>query len=111
MAVRPIWDQMPVTSVPGHLMTRRHLVPASELKALVYDPAYQPPPRRVLPVRPLPPVATNVTVAAATTAATPPKFSKQQVAGRLRQLKLLFEEGLLTDAFYGEKVAECEAVR
>ncbi len=38
-----------------------------------------------------------------------PKFSKQQVAGRLRQLKRLFEEGLLTEDFYTRKVAECEA--
>ncbi|MCX7008527.1 MAG: LamG domain-containing protein [Kiritimatiellaeota bacterium] len=38
-----------------------------------------------------------------------PKFTKFQVAGRLRQLKLLHEEGLLTDKFYNEKVAECEA--
>ena len=37
------------------------------------------------------------------------KFSKQQVAGRLQQLKYLHEEGLLTDKFYNEKVAECEA--
>lgn len=38
-----------------------------------------------------------------------PKFTKQQVAGRLRQLKLLYEEGLLTDEFYEERVKECEA--
>lgn len=38
-----------------------------------------------------------------------PKFTKSQVAGRLRQLKLLYEEGLLTDEFYAEKVKECEA--
>ena len=37
-----------------------------------------------------------------------PKFTKQQVASRLRELKLLYEEGLLTDKFYDEKVAECE---
>ncbi len=40
--------------------------------------------------------------------AVKPKFTKQQVAGRLRQLKLLFEEGLLTEDFYARKVAECE---
>ena len=33
------------------------------------------------------------------------------IAGRLRQLKLLFEEGLLTDDFYDQKVAECEEAR
>ena len=36
------------------------------------------------------------------------KFTKQQVAGRLRQLKLLYEDGRLTDEFYDERVAECE---
>jgi hypothetical protein len=40
-----------------------------------------------------------------------PKFTKQQIAGRLRQLKLLYEEGLLTDAFYDGKVTECEAAQ
>ncbi len=39
-----------------------------------------------------------------------PQFTKQQVAGRLRQLKYLFEQWLLTDEFYAAKVAECEAV-
>ena len=28
-----------------------------------------------------------------------------------RELKLLFEDGLLTEDFYDEKVAECEAAR
>lgn len=40
-----------------------------------------------------------------------PKFTKQQVKGRLRQLKLLYEEGLLTDEFYEAKVRECEAAQ
>jgi hypothetical protein len=40
-----------------------------------------------------------------------PKFTKQQVAGLLRQLKRLFEEDLLADDFYDQKVAECEAAR
>ena len=38
-----------------------------------------------------------------------PKFTKQQVAFRLRQLELLYDEGLLTDDFYLRKVAECES--
>jgi len=38
-----------------------------------------------------------------------PKFTKQQLAGRIRQLTLLYEEGLLTDEFYAEKVREFEA--
>jgi hypothetical protein len=81
----------------------RHLVPAEELTALVYDPSYQPPPKRVPP--PLPPEAKAK--AAENTAA--PKFTKRQVAGRLRQLKNLYEEWLISDEFYHRKVAECEA--
>ena len=60
-----------------------------------------------------PPVApdTNAPVVATNSVAGKPKFTKQQVAGRLRELKLLFEEELLTDDFYDQKVAECEAAR
>ncbi len=99
----------------------RHLVPANELQALVFDPRQQPPPKRVPPARPAPAVATQpmvaadvaagTTGAAATTAAAAtakPKFTQQQITGRLRQLKLLYEEGLLTEDFYAAKVAECE---
>lgn len=89
----------------------RHLLPAQELKALVYNPSDQASPRRArvapTPAKP----ETAKTEPAKTAATTPaPKFTKQQVAGRLRQLKLLYDEGLLTDAFYDEKVAECEAM-
>jgi arabinan endo-1,5-alpha-L-arabinosidase len=38
-----------------------------------------------------------------------PKFTKGQVLGRIRQLKSLHDEGLLTDEFYKAKLAECEA--
>lgn len=99
----------------------RHLVPASDLQVLVYDRNYQPPPRRVPPPRPAvamapPPVVADVpsgaapgsAVAAASTA-NKPKFTKQQITGRLRQLKLLYEEGMITDEFYDLKVTECEA--
>ena len=34
----------------------RHLVPAQELKCLVFSPSYEPPPRRVLHVTAVPPV-------------------------------------------------------
>lgn len=103
----------------------RHLVPARDLKVAVIDPNYQPPARRPVPSRPPAAVAAvpTETVAAATAvlpggangvaAAAPapvkPKFTKQQITGRLRQLKLLYEEGLLTDDFYLAKVAECDA--
>jgi hypothetical protein len=135
----------------------RHLVPAQDLKVVVFDPAYHPPPTRVAPVRPPPVAATNAPVPAnavagtnaiagtnpiagtnaivgtnliagtsviagtnaiaatnavagtnSTPAAAKPKFTKQQIAGRLKELKLLFEEGLFTDEFYNEKVAELE---
>lgn len=83
----------------------RHLVPAQDLNVLVYDPAYTSPPRRTPRVYP------PTTQPASADPAAPPKFSKQQVASRLRQLNLLFEEGLLTDDFHHEKVVECEAAR
>ena len=86
----------------------RHLVPAQEMKVLVFDPAYQPPPKRI----PRPPAVAPTTLPARATAATTrPGFTKQQVASRLRQLKILFEDGLITDDFYHEKVTECEAAQ
>jgi len=94
----------------------RHLVPAQDLKVLVYDPAYQPPSKRVVPVRPAQPVEgapvagdTNTPVAAMVGPIKKPTFTKKQVASRLRDLKRLYEEGLLTDEFYWERVAECDA--
>ena len=36
-------------------------------------------------------------------------FTQRQVQGRLRQIRGLYEEWLLTDNFYHRKVAECEA--
>jgi hypothetical protein len=78
----------------------RHLVPTQELALLVYDPSVKPPPSRV-------PAPRDETTETNTDA--PPRFTPNQVAGRLRQLKALFEEWLLTDQFYNEKVAECEA--
>jgi hypothetical protein len=105
----------------------RHLVPAADLRALIFDPAVDPPPKRIAPVRPPPPAmtnslevtnatavatnswkGTNLQSAAASTPPAKPKFTQQQIAGRLRQLKRLYEEGLLTDEFYLDKVAECE---
>jgi len=109
----------------------RHLVPANDLQVLVFDPNYQPPPKHVVPVRPhlpveaKPVIVTNATVAAAGTNTTlaaagtnttvagaatkKPNFTKKQVASRLRDLKRLYEEGLLTAEFYWDRVAECEA--
>jgi hypothetical protein len=102
----------------------RHLVPASDLPVLVYDRNYQPPAKRVPRAKPsmaatiaavTQPAATTVssnaggTGSTTTTTGAKPKFTKQQIVGRLRQLKLLYEENLLTDDFYEAKVAECDA--
>ncbi len=83
----------------------RHLVPAKDLKAMVYDPSYTPPPKRI----PAPISAETKSKIAEKQGDQTRKFTKRQVAGRLRQLKRLFEEWLITNDFYNRKVAECEA--
>lgn len=124
----------------------RHLVPARDLKAVVFDPVAQPAPRRMAKLRAAAAksqsatasaentsvagtnglnatntaVSTNIaavgtnsvigtnTVAGTNVASNQPKFTKQQVQGRLRMLGMLFQEGMLTDEFYAEKVVELE---
>ncbi len=83
----------------------RHLIPAASLEAMVFDPAYQPQPKRALPTR-----AEGSTEAAPVTASTTPKpkFTPQQVASRLRDLKRMYAAGFLTDEFYLDRVAECQ---
>ncbi len=86
----------------------RHLVPAEQLKALVYNPSLDTSLRRVrgaakpatTPTKPPAPTVDPVT--------GKPKFTKQQVAGLLRQIRLLHQDGLITDAFRDRKIAECE---
>jgi hypothetical protein len=52
---------------------------------------------------------TNAAVQAqAKTDAPPTTFTKQQVERRLRELRGLYERGLLTKEFYDRKVKECE---
>jgi hypothetical protein len=96
----------------------RQLVPASEFKALVFDPGFEPTPNRRVPNRPPPvlptntvAVTTNAPAATNTVVSAKPQFTKNQVARRLRELKLLYEEGLLTDSFYNAKADECEAMQ
>ncbi|MCY2986574.1 MAG: hypothetical protein NTY19_01710 [Planctomycetota bacterium] len=96
----------------------KHLVPAEELKALVFNPSREFPPKRVrtaATVEAKAPVPTTVEAKAPVTTAGPsaakPQFTQKQVAGRLRQLKILYGEGLLSDDFYDRQVAECEALR
>ena len=105
----------------------RHLVPVEELVALVYDPSREPPTKRVPPSPPAgsgagefmakpkagklkakPPGGKPKAQPGKRTPRPKPKFTKRQVAARLRQLKMLYEEWLLTDDFYLRKVAECE---
>jgi hypothetical protein len=94
----------------------RHLVPARTLAALVFDPAYQPPLKRVppnLPEQPAGAAQTAPPTGAQPAAPAPPKpkFTKQQVAQRLRELHRLYDAGYLTDDFYLVKLAECEVTQ
>lgn len=81
----------------------RHLLPAEDLCVTVYNPSYQPPTERV------PTPLSDEEKADLVPKDGEAKFTKKQVAGRLKQLKLLYEEYLLTDNFYSRKVAECES--
>jgi len=88
----------------------RHLVPARDLKAMVLGAGNTAPAKRPLPQpTTAPPAAT--TASSTGSAGSPPAFTKAQVAGRLRQLRLLYEDGFLSSEFYLRKVAECEAVQ
>jgi hypothetical protein len=85
----------------------RHLVSARDLKVLVYDPKYTPPPlaQRVPPeLTPAQLAKAEAVVAAAE--AKGRKFTKSQVDGLARQIKGLYARGLLTDEFYGDRIAE-----
>jgi hypothetical protein len=87
----------------------RHLVPAEQLNVLVYDSSYEPPPKRMRrEVLPGQAEATPAEAAVGPDGKPKPKFTKQQVAGRLRELKGLFEEGLTTEDFDYRKVLECQ---
>ena len=105
-----------------------NFTPASERPAPALPPIDTASPATMAASEPAPSVATNASATpkppstsvnaqspapAVPSAAVPaaPKFTKQQVAGRLKQLKILYEAGLLTDSFYLKKVKECEAVQ
>lgn len=83
----------------------RHLVPAPDLKAVVFDPDNKPAPKRVMP----PATPADIEEAKKKLVGTTAKFTKSQVTGRLRQIEGLYVEGLLTDAFTSKRVAECAA--
>jgi hypothetical protein len=85
----------------------RHLVPAQELKLYVDNPKYTPPrsPLRVPPELTPTQLAKAESVVAAAEAKGV-KFTKKQVDGLARGIKALYEKGLLTDKFYGDRIAE-----
>ncbi|MCP4787461.1 MAG: hypothetical protein GY903_31340 [Fuerstiella sp.] len=82
----------------------RHLVPAQSLTAVALRPKSAVTYSRAVP----PPIQPDERAA---NQEPPLKFSKQQLARRLTQLRGLFEEWLLTNEFYNTRVAECEAVK
>ncbi len=97
----------------------RHLVPAKEFKVQVYDPTYTLPAPHPLPERPVPIVTTNyiagtlvtnITAGVTNIVETVPqgKFTKFQVANRIRELKRLYEEGLIVKDFWNKQMDDCE---
>ncbi len=77
----------------------RHLLPAEDLPALVYNPSYQPPADRVRPpIRDEDrPKGVNRTL------------TKASVAGRLGQIERLYQLWFFTDEFANRQIASIEA--
>jgi hypothetical protein len=85
----------------------RHLVPAQDFKVVVFGS------KTIVPTTPLrvAPELTPEQKAKAETVlkeaeAKGRKFTKSQVAGLARNIKVLYERGLITDKFYGDRIAE-----
>lgn len=76
----------------------RHLLPAEDLMTLVYDPSYKPPKKRKRPTAEKDKPDSK----------DKPKFAKQQVAGRLRQIEQLYQRWLITDNFANRLISELE---
>ncbi|MBI5683554.1 MAG: hypothetical protein HZC54_00605 [Verrucomicrobia bacterium] len=88
----------------------RHLVPAKDLKVFVFDPNNRNLPQRVPPeLTPEQLAKAQAVVAAAE--AKGRRFTERQVAGFARGIKDLYEKGLLTAQFYGDKIAELGLAR
>jgi len=83
----------------------RHLVPAQEFAALLTPPNFQVPPRYTAPTKS---ASSTTTASRKAGSGQQGKFTKGQAAGQLRRLQRIYEDGLFTDEFYLEKVAECE---
>ncbi len=88
----------------------RHLVPAAELKVHVYNPSYKQPTTRFPRVSALEISKMRADHKRKVRANNGQNFSKNQARSRLRDLKNLYDEGLLTDHFYVRNAVECEEV-
>ena len=77
----------------------RHLMPAQELMARVYNPSYTPPATRVRP--PIPEAMKPKPKPGAK-----PKYNERQVANLLRQIERLYQEWYLTDDFTNREIAK-----
>ncbi|MFV1967986.1 MAG: PPC domain-containing protein, partial [Pirellulaceae bacterium] len=78
----------------------RHLLPAEDLPALVYNPSYQAPADRVRPPIRDEDRPKNVKR----------RLTKSSVAGRLNQIKGIYQQWLFTDDFANRQIASIEAL-
>jgi hypothetical protein len=77
----------------------RHLLPADNLPALVYDPSYQPPADRIRP-----PIRDEDRPKD-----VKPTLTRSSVDWYLRQIERLYQEWFLTDEFVNREIANTEA--
>jgi len=77
----------------------RHLLPAQDLPALVYNPSYKPPADRIRP-----PIRDEDRPKNA-----PRNLTKRSVDAYLRQIKGLYQQWLITDVFANREIASIEA--
>ncbi len=77
----------------------RHLLPAEDLPALVYNPSFRPPADRVRP-----PIRDEQRPKGVKRTLT-----KSSVAGRLNQIESLYQQWFLTDEFASRQIASIEA--
>jgi len=92
----------------------RHLLPARELRVLVYDPRAKPAHLTMPLPRAIPGRLVAVAVAAAISGTDPAPESplvKAQMAGKFRALQTLFDEDLLTKDFVRDQLAEIQGMK
>jgi hypothetical protein len=89
----------------------RHLVPAQDLKVTVFgSKLFTSAPKRVPPEL-TPEQKAKAEAVVKQAEAKGRKFTKTQVAGTARGIRTMYEKGLLTDKFYGDKIAELGLIR